>query len=139
MFVDEKFFVIIDEIELAQEGAVQWLLHGLHEFQIKDNEFESMHNGVGLRTIFAGTDMKITQGNEFEGVNAAEIEGLDPQWHVTASTAQARKSHRIVTLVYPYRRGEEEALQVTAENEITVHLGDKHITISKEEESYYIR
>ena len=34
LFVEEKFFVIIDEIELEQEGTVQWLLHGLNEFRI---------------------------------------------------------------------------------------------------------
>jgi hypothetical protein len=139
LFVEEKFFVIIDEIELAKEGTVQWLLHGLHEFQIKENEFGSMHNGVGLRVIFAGSDMQITQSSGFEGVDAAETEGLAPQWHVRASTTQARKSHRIVALVYPYRSGEEEEAQVTAGDGITVCFGGKRIAIYKKEDSYYIR
>ncbi len=139
LFAEEKFFVVIDEITLEQEGTVQWLLHGLHEFQIKDNEFASMHNGVGLRVIFAGNDMEITQNSRFEGVAETETEDLAMQWHVKASTVQAQKAHRIVTVLYPYRSEEEEALQVTAEGGITVCFGGKQMAVYEQDGSYYIK
>lgn len=139
LFVQEKFFVIIDEIALSRAGTVQWLLHGLHEFQIKENAFGSLHNGVGLLVIFAGPAMEITQTSGFENVDTAEIEGLPPQWHVKASTVQAQKSHRIVTVLYPYLSGEEETLQAAAGEEITVQFGGRRMAVYEEEGSYYIK
>ncbi len=138
LFVAEKFFVIIDEITLEQEGTVQWLLHGLHEFQLGNNAFESMHNGVGLKVLFAGCDMEITQSSVFEGVDASETEGLASQWHVQASTVKALKAHRIIAVLYPYRLGEAEELRVDAGESITVCFGRKQMAVSKVDGSYSV-
>jgi len=138
LFVEEKFFVIIDEIELEQEGTVQWLLHGLNEFRLKENEFESLNNGVGLRVIFVGSEMDITQSNQFEDVDEAEVAGLAMQWHVKASTVQAREQHRIVTVLYPYREEAKEELGWSLSEELTICFGEKRIGVYAENGSYYI-
>lgn len=136
LFVRETFFVMIDEIELEQEGTVQWLLHGLHKFTLGNNEFSSLHGGAGLRVVFAGGDMELEQCSEFEGVDPAETEGLAEQWHVTASTMTPKRSHRIVSVLYPYRSGEEQELCVTAADTVTVRLGAVAVEIKAEDGGY---
>jgi len=138
LYIDEKFFLIIDEISLSCEGCVQWLLHGLHEFQLSCNAFESMHNDVGFKVLFAGCDMCITQSNIFDGVDSSETEDYAPQWHIKATTAKASKFHRIAAVLYPYRNEEEEDLYVTADMDIFIHFGKKSMNVSKIEDSYYV-
>ncbi len=138
LYIDEKFFLIIDEISLSQEGSVQWLLHGLHEFQLSSNAFESLHNNVGFKVMFAGCDMQITQSNIFDGVDAKEAEGLDPQWHIQASTASTSKFHRIAAVLYPYQKGREEKLHVWADEDIHISFGKKSMRITKKEGSFHV-
>lgn len=37
LFIRNKFFIIIDEIELEQAGKVEWMLHGLRPLEIGTN------------------------------------------------------------------------------------------------------
>ena len=117
MFIAETFFVIVDEIELSQAEPVDWLLHGLHPFTLGDNRFSLVHNGVGLEVQFAGCVMNMEQSNEFEGVDQEEIEGLAEQWHLKATTSEARCSHRIVSLLYPFKEESRENLVLEAAQE----------------------
>jgi hypothetical protein len=48
-------------------------------------------------------DLRLSQHNEFTDMDTLEIEGLERQWHLTASTTTAR-SHRIATLLVPLRK-----------------------------------
>ncbi len=131
LFVEESYFIIIDEINLTQEGTVDWLLHGLHQFEIGENKFSSLHNNVGLKGMFIGTEMVITQTNQFEEVDPSETEGLDHQWHLTARTTVAQKEHRIVTILYPYREGEEKSLVVErVEDDIQINFAGKKFDLN---------
>ena len=138
LFVREAFFVVIDEIELEQESTVQWLLHGLTEFRIGTNAFESFAGGVGLKVLFAGNDMEITQTNRFDGVDEAETAGLERQWHVTASTRESRQKHRIVTVLYPYRGGSEQKIEVRAQDRIIIEFDKEHLEVIETDGRYYI-
>lgn len=140
LFVREAFFVLIDEIELEQEGTVQWLLHGLTEFEIGANRFESLADGVGLEVVFAGNEMEITQTDRFGEVDEAEIRGMDRQWHVTASTAHRRKAHRIVTMLYPFCSDDRQKVQVQAAegHKIVIDFGGSHMEVCERGGKYYI-
>lgn len=108
LMIEETFFLIIDEIELSQEETVSWLMHGLHEFTLGNNSFSSSHQGTGVDVLFTGSSMVLEQTNQFEGVNPNETEGLNMQWHIKATTEKPQLSHRIASLLYPYREEDKE-------------------------------
>lgn len=72
-------------------------------------------------------------------VDPAETTGMPVQWHITAATANAQKSHRIVSVLYPYREGEKESLQVLADNDITIKMGDRVMTVTEKQGGYYLK
>ena len=111
-FVAESFFVMIDEIELEQEGKIDWLLHSLNPFEIGKNQAFLKRGKANLDIQIISHQMEITQSDCFEGVDNKEIEGLDLQWHLKARTLAKDKSFKIVSLLYPYKDGEKKELKV---------------------------
>lgn len=102
-FIDKSYFVIVDSIEAEHEVAVDWLLHSLTEFKIDQNKFSIQRSKASLdgKVVYCSSQMEsFTQTNEFEGVDEKEIEGLEPQWHLTMKTKKA-KNHVIVSLLVP--------------------------------------
>lgn len=137
LFVDQSFFVIIDEIELEQDGKPDWLLHALYPFEIGDNEARLTGQKAGMRVLF-GNSMVISQCHVFEGVDEKETEGLPEQWHLRATVSQSGKSHRLVSVVYPYALGEEKALYLQASDSITVRFDGQDYRIVKDQERYIL-
>lgn len=139
LFIAEQVFVIIDEIELEREGTVQWLLHGLHEFSLYENSFESKQGDVGLYVSLAGGEYYLEQTDVFDGVDPAETEGLQRQWHVTAATAESRRNHRIVAVLHPYAGEPEGVPAILAGDEIRIQFGGRCYEIVRKDDGYKIR
>lgn len=110
-FVNNRYFVIIDNVDLEQEGAIQWLYHSLTEMRIKDQSFRIEGEKAGLYGSFvysSSSDLTISQTDQFpESVDPSEIEGLPNQWHLSASTRKAKR-HRLATLLVPYQQNYEK-------------------------------
>jgi hypothetical protein len=105
-FINESYIVVVDQIDLSQPARVDWLFHTLHEMKLDGQTFKLNGRKANMdgRFIYSSSgDLQLSQHNEFIGVNAVEIEGLDREWHLTATTRMAR-SHRIVTLLVPLRK-----------------------------------
>lgn len=134
LFVDEQFFVIVDEIELAEPDVIDFRLHALSPFAIGQNEAKMQGEKAGMRVLF-DQDMVISQSDVFEGADPAEAEGLPVQYHLCATTSQRTCRHRLVSVVYPYALGEEKP--VTLEGD-TVVCGDRSWRLKKENEKYII-
>jgi len=98
-FIGQKYFVLVDEVELSSEGALDFLMHTMRKVEIADNTFSYSGEKADMRVTFAnGGNMAITQTDEFADVNEKETEGLAKQWHIKATTGKAL-SHKLVTLI----------------------------------------
>ncbi|MFS0870832.1 DUF4962 domain-containing protein [Paenibacillus xylanilyticus] len=104
-FLQSSYFVIVDHIDLEKPDSVQWLFHALHPLQLKGQNFRLNGSKAGLEGTFVYTssgEMSLSQTDQFAGVDPAEYEGLPRHYHLSAETRPA-SSHRIVTLLVPYR------------------------------------
>jgi len=106
-FVRQSYFVVIDTVDLERPGRVEWLLHTLRPPELSgQSAFRVCGDRAELdgRFIYCSSgDLTLSRESSFDGVDAAELEGLDRQWHVRAVTPQ-RNSHRIVALLVPMKR-----------------------------------
>lgn len=107
-FVNDSYFVIVDTVETQTESTVDFLLHSLEKYEINGNEFKVKRPNATLNGqilySFSGIH-KISQTDEFEGVDEKEIEGLKGQWHLKVHTNPS-KIHKIVTLLVPEKINE---------------------------------
>ncbi|TDF96571.1 DUF4962 domain-containing protein [Paenibacillus piri] len=109
-FFNESFIVVVDHVDLAQPGKVDWLFHTLYEMKLDGQSFKVKGQKADMdgRFVYCSSgDLQLSQHNEFPDVDPAEIEGLPSQWHLTASTQTAR-SHRIAALLVPIRKNESK-------------------------------
>jgi hypothetical protein len=107
-FFNESYVVVVDQVDLSQPGRVDWLFHTLYEMKLDGQSFKVTGRKAAMdgRFVYSSSgDLELSQHNEFTDVDPSEIEGLDRQWHLTASTRPAR-SHRIATLLVPIRKDE---------------------------------
>ncbi|NHN28516.1 DUF4962 domain-containing protein [Paenibacillus agricola] len=105
-FINESYVVVVDQIDLSQPARIDWLFHTRYEMKLDGQAFKLSGRKADMdgRFIYSSSgDLELSQHNEFTGVDIAELEGLDPEWHLTATTRLAR-SHRIVTLLVPLRK-----------------------------------
>lgn len=108
--MDSAYVVIVDAVDLAQPGQVDWLFHTLYPMTLKGQAF--LVNGVKAqmegRFVYSSSgDLALSQESGFAGVDPAEWEGQPPHWHLAASTREAA-SHRMVTLLTPRKAGMQD-------------------------------
>ncbi|MCR8633559.1 DUF4962 domain-containing protein [Paenibacillus radicis (ex Xue et al. 2023)] len=107
-FFNESYIVVVDQVDLSQPGKIDWLFHTLYEMKLDGQSFKVRGQKADMDGHFvysSSGDLELSQSSEFTDVDPSEIEGLDRQWHLTASTRTAR-SHRIATLLVPIRKDE---------------------------------
>lgn len=107
-----KHLVVVDEVELEQEGQIQWLMQLLGRPQLGQTSFryEGARGGVTGEFLFSSSGpVTLASVEGFDDVDPAEIRGLPLHHRVVATTAPAR-SHSLVTLLTPYRLGHSERL-----------------------------
>lgn len=138
LFVDETFFVIIDEISLDREARIDWRLHGLHPFTLLDNAARMEGERAGMQVIF-GQEMALEQTDVFDGVDESETQGLARQWHLCATTAEARREHRLATVLYPYALGKELTCTLRCGETISVTCGGHTFVILPDGDGYTMR
>ncbi len=107
-----KHLVVVDEVELEREGQIQWLMHLIKAPQLGQSSFryEGERGGVTGEFLFSSTGPVMLSTIEgFDDVDPAELVGLAPHHRVVATTPRA-KSHTLVTLLSPYKKGRSERL-----------------------------
>ncbi|AJY75802.1 DUF4962 domain-containing protein [Paenibacillus beijingensis] len=109
-FFNRTYAVIVDYVDLAQPGTVEWLFHTLYQMTLKGQSFRV--NGVkaeleGRFVYNSSGDLALSQHDRFTDVDPAETEGLASQWHLHAATKPAA-SHRLVSLLVPMKKGERK-------------------------------
>ncbi|QAY65507.1 DUF4962 domain-containing protein [Paenibacillus protaetiae] len=106
-FIGDSYIVIADAVDLSQPAKLDWLMHTLYPMELDGQTFHV--NGVkadmtGTFVYSSSGELALSQHNRFTGVDPAELDGLDNQWHLHAQTAAAAR-HRLVTLLVPSRKG----------------------------------
>lgn len=107
-FFNDSYIVVVDQIDLERPGKVDWLFQTLYEMELGPQSFGVRGRKADMdgRFVYCSSgELTLTQRNAFTDVDAAELDGLPIHWHLQATTREAR-SHRIVTLLVPIRRGE---------------------------------
>ncbi|MFA9439627.1 DUF4962 domain-containing protein [Uliginosibacterium sp. sgz301328] len=103
-FVHDRFFVIVDDVELEQDGSVQWLMHTFKPCELGSQVFRYHGDKAGLNGEFvycSSGPVNIENTVSYANIDQSEVEGLPPQSTLVASTAAARH-HTLVTLLTPY-------------------------------------
>ncbi|MCY7388910.1 MAG: DUF4962 domain-containing protein [Burkholderiales bacterium] len=104
--------LVVDEVELSQEGQVQWQMHLMNSPQLGQNSFryEGQRGGVTGEFVFCSSGhVTLSSVEGFDDVDPLEIEGLPLHHRVIATTPHACV-HTLVTLLTPYRVGYPERL-----------------------------
>lgn len=123
------YFIIYDELESATDSTYQWLLHARSEMKLDQDKLAltSEQGEAGLRVQFLTPDkLQFSQNDKFDV--APEKADSPNQWHFTASTVAPAAKMRFVTVLAPYRLGEEAKLPqcrlLSAEGGVVVQVGD---------------
>ncbi len=135
IFVDESFFVIVDEIALSKPDVIDYRLHALEPFAFGEREVSVQGEKAGMRVLF-DQDVALSQTDVFEGVDPAEYEGKPTQYHLVATTREAKTEHTFVSVVYPYATGCEKQLSLEG-NRIT--FDGKTYTLQRDGEAFAVR
>ena len=118
-FVNDSCFVLVDTVETENESSVDWLLHSQVPFEIKGEEFFIRRQKAELagRMVYCSSGIeKISQSDLFEGVDPAELVGLENQHHLDVRTGKAKK-HVIVSLLVPQKAGEQRLVNVIKDDQ----------------------
>lgn len=108
-FVDGAYFVLVDSVSSEHPSFLDWRLHSLREFGIRNEKFsiEGEKAGLSGKFVYCSSGIEgIAQGDGFEGVDPREVEGLEKHWHLDMRTGKA-KNHIIVTLLVPWKQQEK--------------------------------
>lgn len=111
-FVDGTYFVVIDTVQISENVQVEvdWLLHSLYPFFIKEKYFciEGEKANLKGQIVFSSAGVEeITQTDAFEGVNLDEIQGCERQWHLTMRTGKSG-FHKVIALLIPEKKQERQ-------------------------------
>ncbi|MEF3048968.1 DUF4962 domain-containing protein [Pseudotabrizicola sp. L79] len=103
-FVNNEYFVIVDQIDADTPVSIDWRLHANAPFTLGDSTFRYTGERAGFYGKILWSEAgpaHLTQETGFPNVDPAEIEGLPVS---TCLTARFPKSirHRIATLIVPY-------------------------------------
>lgn len=112
-------FVVIDHVEALRQVPVSWLGHtaGLVQTGDLSATIDTEHAMTGIEVVYSSNaveNLSVVEG--FDGVDAAEIEGLASSRRVSIDLAPAR-SHCVATLILPVRKGESPNVMCFVEDQ----------------------
>lgn len=118
-FVNEAYFIIVDTVKTKEASEIDWLLHSLSPFSIKEDRFEIKREKAGLigNIVYCSSGIKsMTEDNVFSGVNEEEIKDLENQWHLTMKSGSS-DTHHVVSLLVPYKAGKKEVVNCVKDDQ----------------------
>jgi hypothetical protein len=119
VFVKPDVVLLVDEVATAQPAALQWMLHGLEQFQVSGRHLELARGSAGVLVDYLSSQpLKLTQTDGYDPPpgtgSAAQVERKFPNhWHVEASTGAPVSKALVITVMRPYRKGQEPKGAVT--------------------------
>ncbi len=118
VFVKPDVIVLADEVKADTASRFQWMLHAETPFEVlpEGNTVRVQRDSAGVLIHFvAAGALNLTQTTGYDPAPDAEYmkrRGLEPfpeQWHLEASTPEAKRGVFALTVVRPYRDREAPA------------------------------
>ena len=108
LFIERRYFFILDELETSEATSHQWLLHAKQQFGLASDGSVTIHqNHANLRINFLTprvSELKFHQTNEFAVAVQPKFRTKMPEeWHFSANAFKPAKQRQFLTLLYPYQ------------------------------------
>ncbi len=103
-FVNDQYFVIVDNIDASEPVSIDWLLHANAPMTLGASTFRYSGERAGFYGQFLWSEAgspTLTQETGFPGVEPKDYEGLPVSTCLRATFPKAIR-HRIATLLVPY-------------------------------------
>ncbi|GAA5169094.1 heparinase II/III domain-containing protein [Viridibacterium curvum] len=111
LFVDKRYWVMLDELAADEARNFQWLLHAREKMQIDESRnFVQIAKGAARLDVYflspALGQLAFRQTNQFAVPVANGYEKRMPdEWHMTAETKKEARSQSILSVLFPRRDG----------------------------------
>ncbi|HYH03874.1 MAG TPA: DUF4962 domain-containing protein [Bacillota bacterium] len=113
LFINRRYFIVYDELETARPATFQWMIHAKEQMQLDQTGINLKKGAANLAVRFLLPDpakLKISQTDQFAvPVHPKYAPKMKKEWHVTVNAAKPVKNQEFLTLLYPYRTGEDAA------------------------------
>lgn len=129
--VQQRYFIVVDRLQLAQESDFEWLLHTLSPCTLTGQHFHYQGTRANLSSEFiycSSGSLALTNHRSFSGVAEEETQKITPQWYM-AARSQRSKHHTLVTLLIPSPQAECYA--------VVSRIEEGHIVFTTETEAAY--
>jgi len=112
IFVKPDLVVVFDRLKARQKSSYEYWLHSVNQFAVKNQDdirVESGDAACDIR-ILEPRELTFAQTNEYDPNPRPRIKLRE--WHLTATTKEKADSATFVTVIRPYRKGQEPATEV---------------------------
>ena len=134
VFVKPELVVVYDRLEARQKSSYEYWLHAVNEFAVEDQDDIRLNvDDVACRIrMLLPRELSFSQTNEYDPNPRERIKLRE--WHLTATTKDKAKSAEFVTLIWPYRKGQDPPADVKLEPipggyTLSVKLADGWVTM----------
>ena len=129
-FVNNSYFLIVDRVSCSTPQTLQVRQQAEQPFvcSTKSMTTDAAKAGVEYSVAFSSTSLTgVTNADGFEDVNETDYDGLDMNYVGEFAFAPSL-THRVVTLVHPYRHGEKKSLYTFVDDQgfnLNVYVTDE--------------
>jgi hypothetical protein len=117
LFVDHRYFLILDDLASPVETTFEFHLHSVEKMTVREKEKQVGVSCGGARLdveVLSELDMRFYLGDVFDPPNDDPQDlALPTEWHLRAATVPVVKAVRVAMLLIPRRESSPETFQVT--------------------------
>lgn len=140
VFVDRRYFVVLDEITARRMSKHQWRIHTRvrPQLDLQGVRVVARYEGCGLTVqLFApGNSLTVTEAAGYDPPPDMPVDQIPAAWHTTFETASRVVDQRFVALLQPWKGQEPDsgARLAAASAGHVLQVGDDLVYLSREED-----
>lgn len=141
LFVDRRFFVVLDEIATSRPSTCQWLLHTPTRMSIDParSKVVAASGGIGLTThvlVPDASELRLEVTDRFEPIPDSSEAPLPEAWHLSVGTARPALSTRFLVMLQPWRGREptDQPRVLDTKIGLGMALGDLRMLLGSEDQ-----
>ena len=133
-FVKPGFIVLCDDLVATNEATFQFMLHGLKAFRIDEASSRLQIDQPKAGALVQYLSPVPISFRQWDGYEPKPQREFPNQWHVQAGTMAKRRELQMLTVISPYRSGQETAWSATRLESATavgvrIEAGDKTVCV----------